>query len=51
MLEVGARFANNLYAKLALDLDNGDAFVTVEIITDEGVVNTITGQVTWDEGE
>ena len=50
MLEVGARFTNQLYAKLSFDPDNGDAAVTVELTTDEGVVQTITGTVTWDEG-
>ena len=49
MLEVGARFTNELYAKLSLDLDNGDAAVTLEIITNEGVAQTLTGTVTWDE--
>ena len=50
MVEVGARFANNLYAKLSMDPDNEDAAVTVEIKTDEGVVQTITGEVVWDVG-
>lgn len=50
MLEVGARFTNQLYAKLSMDPDNGDAAVTVEIITNEGVKNTLTGEVVWDEG-
>ena len=36
MVEVGARFANNLYSKLSLDPDNGDVYVMVEIIPDEG---------------
>ena len=50
MVEVGARFANNLYAKLSLDPDSGAAAATVEIKTDEGVLQTITGEVVWDEG-
>lgn len=51
MLEVGARFTNQLYAKLSFDPDNGDAAVTVELTTDEGVVQTVTGTVTWDEDD
>ena len=51
MLEVGARFTNKLYAKLSFDPDNGDAAVTVELTTDEGVVQTVTGTVTWDEDD
>ena len=51
MVEVGARFTNKLYAKLSLDPDNGDAAVTLEIITNEGVVQTITGAVVWDEDD
>ena len=51
MVEVGARFANNLYAKLSLDLDTSDAGVTLEIITNEGETQTITGSVVWDDGE
>lgn len=49
MLEVGARFTNTLYAKLSLDPDTVDATVSLEIITDEGVLWTHTGTVTWDE--
>ena len=51
MVEVGARFTNNLYAKLMLDPDNGDAAVELEIITNEGVKQTITGTVVWDEDD
>ena len=51
MLEVGARFANNLYAKLSLDMDNAVGAVTLEIITDAGVVQTVTGEVVWDEDD
>ena len=51
MVEVGARFANNLYAKLSLDLDTTDAGVMLVIITNEGELQTITGSVVWDEGE
>lgn len=49
MLEMGARFANNLYVKTSFDPDNGDCTVTVELITGEGVVQILTGEVTWDE--
>ena len=51
MLEVGARFANNLYSKLSFDPDNGDAVVTVEMISNEGEKLTITGTVVWDEDD
>lgn len=49
MLEMGARFTDRLYVKTSVDPDNGDCDVTVEFITDEGVVQTRTGTVTWDE--
>ena len=49
MLEMGARFAKDLYVKTAFDPDNGDCTVTVEVITEEGVVQTRAGEVTWDE--
>lgn len=49
MLEVGARFVNNLYVKTSFDPSNGDTTVEVEIITNEGVKQTITGMVVWDE--
>ena len=49
MVEMGARFANNLYVKTSLDETDGTCTVEVETITEEGVVNVITGEVTWDE--
>ena len=49
MLEMGTRFTNRFYVKTSIDPDNGDCYVEVEIITDEGAVRTITGQVIWDE--
>ena len=51
MYEIGARFANNFYIKTSIDPDSGDCYVNVEMITDEGVTITVSGQVTWDEGE
>ena len=51
MVEVGARFRNNFYGKLSIDPDNGDAAVTIEMKTDEGVVQTLTGTVVWDEDD
>ena len=51
MYEMGARFANNFYVKTSIDPDGGDCYVDLEMITDEGVVQTVSGQVTWDEGE
>lgn len=51
MVECGARFVNNFYAKLSIDLDNADATVELEIITNEGVKQTITGAVVWDEDD
>lgn len=51
MYEMGARFANNFYVKTSIDPDSGDCYVVVEMITDEGVVQTVSGQVIWDEGE
>lgn len=49
MLEMGARFTNKLYVKVSLDPDTSDCTVVVEIINNEGVEQTITGTVTWDE--
>lgn len=49
MVEMGARFAKDLYVKTAFDPAEGDCTVTVEVITEEGVVQTHTGEVTWDE--
>ena len=50
MLEMGARFANDLYVHTAFDPDNGDCVVTVEaVIEDEKRI--ITGEVVWDDGE
>ena len=49
MLETGARFTNKLYIKTSFDPDNGDCNVAVEYITDEGVVVTMAGTVTWDD--
>ena len=49
MLEMGARFTNRLYVKLSFDPDNGDCDVAVEYITDAGEIQTMTGEVTWDE--
>lgn len=51
MLEVGARFTNQLYAKLSFDPDNWNAGVTIEMITNEGVLQTVTSTVTWDEDD
>lgn len=48
MLETGARFTNDLYIKTSFDPSDGTCVVTVEIIT-EGVTQTLTGAVTWDE--
>lgn len=49
MVEMGARFAKDLYVKVSLDPDTTDCGVVVEIIDNEGVAHTITGSVTWDE--
>lgn len=49
MVEMGARFANNLYVKTSLDESDGTCTVEVETISDEGVVTVTTGTVTWDE--
>ncbi len=48
MLEVGARFSNDLYIITSLDPSDGTCSVTVEKIT-EGVKTVTTGEVTWDE--
>lgn len=48
MLEMGARFTNDLYVKTSFDPSDGTCTVEVEIIT-EGVKHVINGTVTWDE--
>ena len=48
-MDAGIRFASNLYVRFTLDPDTGTMDVVVELITDEGVKNVITGSVVWDE--
>lgn len=51
MLEVGARFANDFYVKVGIDPeDETNNFVLVETVT-EGNPTTVTGTITWDDGE
>lgn len=49
MKEAGIRFDPKLYVAFQLDPDQGDMFVSVEIRNDDGVLQVITGTVTWDE--
>lgn len=48
MLEMGARFTNNLYIKTSFDPDAGTCRVTVEAVNN-GEKVVMTGDVTWDE--
>ena len=50
MLEVGARFANDMYLKTSLDPSDGTCVVTIETIV-EGEKVVATGSVTWDEDD
>lgn len=48
-MEAGIRFASNIYVRFTLDPDNDTMDVVVELITNEGETNIITGTVVWDE--
>lgn len=48
MWATGARFADNFYISTAVDPDNGDCYVTIEMIY-EGEKIQMTGSVVWDE--
>lgn len=48
MLEVGARFANDIYIKTSLDTSDDSCDVTLEAIV-EGEKVVKTGSVTWDD--
>ena len=48
MLEVGARFANDLYIKTSLDPSDDSCDVTLETVV-EGETVVKTGSVTWDD--
>lgn len=48
MLEMGARFTNDLYIKTSFDPDDTSCTVTVEYVH-EGEPAVMTGEVTWDE--
>lgn len=49
MCNGGIRFFPNLWVGFILDESNGDMTVELELITDEGVKQIITGAVVWDE--
>lgn len=51
MLEGGCRFADNLYINTSFDPDDGTCIVSVEFITGEGVKQTMTGAVEWDDSK
>ena len=48
MWQTGARFADNFYITTAVDPDNGDCFVTIEMVYEDEKMQ-IHGQVVWDE--
>ena len=48
MVEVGARFANDLYIKTSLDPSDNTCVVTLETVV-EGEPVVATGTVTWDD--
>ena len=50
MLELGARFTNDFYIKVAVEEDLSESVVTVEKIV-EGETVVTTGTITWSEGE
>lgn len=45
----GIRHNRNVYINYQFDIDNGDFYVVVELKNDEGNLQVVTGQVTWDE--
>ena len=48
MLEMGARFKNDLYVKCSFTVEDSTCVVIVEYV-DNGEPATKTGTVTWDE--
>ena len=50
MASFGARFSEEQYIKVDIDFDSGDNEVTLEA-NFEGTPITLTGAITWEEGE
>lgn len=50
MDSVGARFSNAKYIKVDIDFESGDNVVTM-IVEQEGTPVTVTGAITWEDGE
>ena len=50
VLSFGARFNEDFYVKVDADTEDPSAWVVTAIISDDGTPVTITGTVTWDEG-
>ncbi len=50
-LTAGIRHNRQIYVAYEFDPDNGDMYVTVELIDNEGALVVVTGSVVWDEGE
>lgn len=48
MLEVGARFSNDIYILTAFDPSDGTCSVRAELVIEDTPV-VMTGSVTWDE--
>ena len=46
----GARFSESKYIKVDIDFTSGDNVVTM-IVEQEDTPFTVTGAITWDEGE
>lgn len=50
-LTAGIRHNRQIYVAYEFDPDNGDMYVTLELINNEGTLMVATGQVVWGEGE
>ena len=48
-LTAGIRHNSQIYVAYEFDPDNGDMYVTVEFINNEGTLTVVTGQVVWGE--
>ena len=50
MNSFGARFSEAKYIKVDIDFESGDNVVTM-VTEQDGTPVTVTGAITWDEGE
>ena len=51
MKHIGVRLSNNFYMYIAIDPDNGDNEVIIEVKDSEGNKIVVQGYILFDEGE